>query len=113
MVKMPHTPSRLRATTRKPDTAPPRIADLDRLDEAVPRGGRGADVRLDADVHADDARGHRCRGADEEGDAGHRRDRQARPSDGTSATSGVSTTADDHADDHGAGKSQAAPIVVY
>ena len=44
--------------------------DLDGLDEAALRCGRGPEVGLDGDVHADDAGGHRARGADEEGDAG-------------------------------------------
>ena len=74
MVKMPHTPSSERATTRKPETAPPRIADLDRPDQARARRGSSPHVGLDADEHADDARRHRAGGADEERDAGHGRD---------------------------------------
>ena len=44
--------------------------DLDRLDEAAPGGRRRPDVGLDADVHADDPRRHRARGADDEGEPG-------------------------------------------
>ena len=64
------TPSSDRATTRKPETAPPRIATwtastrLRRAAAAVRTFG------LDADVHADDPRGHRADGADEEREAG-------------------------------------------
>ena len=51
--------------------------DLDRLDEAALRGRRRAHVRLDRDVHADDARRHRAQRADEEGEGGHEADGQA------------------------------------
>ena len=44
--------------------------DLDRLDQAPPRGRGRPHVRLDADVHADDARRHRAGRADQEGDPG-------------------------------------------
>ncbi len=63
---MPHTPSSDRATTRKPETAPPRIATwtastrLRRAAAAVRR------FDLDADEHADDAGRHRASRADEE-----------------------------------------------
>ena len=66
--------------------------DLDRLDEAAPGGGRGPDVGLDADVHADDARRPSSRR--------RRRGRRRRsgcpgrcPKYSVSATSFVSTTA--------------------
>ena len=44
--------------------------DLHRADQAVAGGGRGAQVGLDADEHADDAGGHRAGGADQERDGG-------------------------------------------
>ena len=44
--------------------------DLYRSHEAVLRGRGRSQVGLDADVHADDAGGHRARGTDQEGDAG-------------------------------------------
>ena len=74
---MPHTPSRLRATTRKPDTAPPRIATwtastrLRRAAAAV----RTFDLTLMYMPMM--PAGHRAGGADEEGEGGHDRDRQA------------------------------------
>ncbi len=44
--------------------------DLHRSHQAVLRGRGGPQVGLDADVHADDAGGHRARSADQEGNAG-------------------------------------------
>ena len=44
--------------------------DLHRSHQAVLRRRGGAQVGLDADVHADDARRHRAGGTDQEGDAG-------------------------------------------
>jgi hypothetical protein len=52
--------------------------DLDSLDEAAPRRGCRADIRLDGDEHADDARGHRAGSPDDEGDACQDPDRQTR-----------------------------------
>ncbi len=78
--------------------------DLDGLDEAALRGRGRAHVRLDRDVHADDARGHRAGRADEEGDAGHQPELEAedvRVGDGLALDD-----ADDQADDHGAGEGQ-------
>ena len=68
--KMPETPSRLSATTRKPETAPPRRATVIASFEAVLGRGGGAHVGAHGDVHADVAgeagaerrrRGRRCR----------------------------------------------------
>ena len=63
--------------------------DLDRLDEAAPGGRGGPDVRLHADVHADDPGRHRAQRTDEERERGHEPDRQAGQLR-TSATSAVS-----------------------
>ena len=78
--------------------------DLDRLDQAALRRRGRAHVRLDGDEHADDARGHRAGGADQEGDAGH--EAELEPEDvGVGDLRGLDD-ADDHADDHGAGDGQ-------
>ena len=74
---MPHTPRSDRATTRKPGDGATAHRDLDRLDEAAASRRCRPDVGLDRDEHADDARRHRARGADEEGDARQHADRQA------------------------------------
>ena len=63
------TPSRLSATTRKPETAPPRSDDRDRLLEAALCRSRGADVRPHGDVHTDVAGEAGAERADEERDA--------------------------------------------
>ena len=78
---------------------------LDGLDEAAPRSGRGAHVRLDADVHADDARRHRAGGADEERDGGHDRDRRTRKRGHVGDVRRLDQV-DDDADDYRATKSQ-------
>ena len=74
--------------------------DLDRLDEAAPGGRRRPDVGLDGDEHADDPRGHRARGADEEGEPGHDPDGQAGKLRHVGDL-GRFDEADDDADDHG------------
>ncbi len=50
--------------------------DLDGFDQAPSGRRRGPHVRPDGDEHADDARGHRARRTDDEGDRGHDPDRE-------------------------------------
>ena len=86
----PHAEERQRDDEEARD-GPAAHRHLDRLDEAAARCRCRPNVGLDRDEHADDPRRHRARGADEEGEAGHDPDRQARRASGTSATSAVST----------------------
>ena len=86
--------------------------DLDRLDEAAPGRRRRPDVRLDADVHADDPRRHRARRADEEGERGHEPDREAGELRDVGDL-GRLDERDDDADDDRADERRGCAIVVY
>ena len=94
----PHAEERQRDDEEARD-GPAAHRDLDRLDEAAPGRGCGADVGLDRDEHADDPRRHRAGGADEEREPGHDPDRQAGEL-GHVGDVGRLDDADDDADDH-------------